>query len=186
MAEIRIPQDPPVALEVDGENVVCRIEAADWWMRRLAHADWYGLATGAAPILQKRLLDSGDSFDLDDAARLAIAITELVTGMGWPRAVRLAATVGSNWPAFEAWAVTNAHGLDLLAAAPRRTLAAAYAMLLGQCEKEAEADALNRRLDDPSGVPGITRSERRRAFAMSADEIAAMQQGMPALQGGGA
>ncbi|MGW0681821.1 hypothetical protein ACWD2L_00465 [Streptomyces sp. NPDC002754] len=185
MAELRIPRDPPVAFEVDGETVVCEHTTAEWWVRRLAVADWLDLATGAVPILQKRLLDRDDRFDLDDAARLAIAITELVTGMGWPRAVRLAATVGAAWPTFEAWAVTNAHGLDLLTAPPRRTLAAAYAMLLGQCEKEAEADALIRRLDDPNGMPGITHGERRKAFTMSAEEIAAMQQGVPALKGGG-
>ncbi|MFJ8934023.1 hypothetical protein ACIRLA_46410 [Streptomyces sp. NPDC102364] len=184
MPEQRIPHDPPVALEVDGQAAVCPHAAAEWWMRRLAAANWYGIAVGAAPHLADRIGDALDAFDLDDAARIAIALTETVTGMSWPRAVRLAATVGANWPAFEAWAATHAAGLDLLNVPPRRTLAAAYAMLLAQCEKEAEAEAMNRRLDDPNNVPGITHGERRRAFTMSAEEIAAMQQGAPALKGG--
>lgn len=183
MAEARIPHDPPVTFEVDGETVVCAHADAGWWMRRLAHADWFALATGAAPILQKRLLNSADGFDLDDAARFAIALTEHVTGMGWPRAVRLAATVGASWPQFEAWAATNAHGIDLVAGPPRRTLAAAQAMILAACEKEAEVEAQLRRMDDPNGVPGITTQERRRAFTMSADEIAAMQAPMPTRKG---
>jgi hypothetical protein len=180
---LRIPHDPPFTFTVDGAEVVCAQAAAAWWLPRFATADWLGLIAETFPLLTERLWDRADAFDLDDAARLAIALTEHVTGMGWPRAVRLSATVTADWSQFEAWATVNAHGLDLLTSPPRRALAAAQAMILAACEKEAEVESQLRRMDDPNGVPGITRQDRRRAFTMSAEDIAAMQAPMPTLKG---
>jgi hypothetical protein len=180
-----LPQDPPVTITVDGEKVVCAHTASAWWIGRLKDANWLGLACDAAPHLVARMWDREDAFDLDDAARLAIALTEHVTGMGWPRAVRLAAQAAHDWPMFEAWAATHAQGLDLMTAPPRRTLAAVNAMLLASCEKQADAERMMRQLDDPSGIPGITRAKRREAFTMSADEAAALSEPVPALNGGG-
>jgi hypothetical protein len=179
-----LPQDPPVTLSVDGESVVCAHTGALWWINRLKTADWLALAADTAPHLVARLWDPEDEFDLDDAARLAIALTELVTGMPWPRAVRLAAQAAHDWPMFEAWAITHAQGLDLATAPPRRTLAAANAMLLGSCEKPADGERIMRQLDDPNGVPGITRARQKAAFTMTADEAAALSQPVPALNGG--
>lgn len=184
MPGVRLPHDPPVTLTVDGDTVVCAHTDASWWITRLASGDWLSIATGSAPHLTDRLWDPQDEFDLDDAARLAIHLTEHVTAMPWPRTVRLAAQAAHDWPVFEAWTATHAHGLDPLTAPPRRTLAAVQAMLLSGCEKEADADAMMRRLDDPNNVPGVTRTARRHVFSMTADDVAALQALPPALKGG--
>lgn len=183
MTGARIPVDPPFTVTVDGADVVCARPDAAWWIGHLADANWLGLVLEVAPHTEARLWDPDDVFDLDDAARLAIAVTEHATRLPWQRAVRLAATIAADWPRHEAWAVTNAPGVDLATAPPRRALAVVQAMLLAGCEKESEVDRLMRRLDDPVGVPGLTSGARRAAFTMSAAELAALQEPMPMLKG---
>lgn len=152
-----LPEDPPITITVDGHPGLLGEPSASWWLPLLGCANWVTIGLSARSLfLEQRLADPGDDFDLPHLAELARVATLKATGMEWPRAVRLSATMGANWADFEAWAITHAHGLDPLTAPPRRTLAAALAMLRSGCEKERDLEKLHRQLDDPRGVPGIT------------------------------
>jgi hypothetical protein len=174
VAEPWIPKDPPFAVTIDDQEGQVTHARADWWIPVLARADWMAIADSVeiTPTLGYRLWDSRDAFDLDDAAQVAIRVTERVTGIPWPRAVRLAAQAYGAWAKFEAWATTHAHGLDPLTCPPRRVLAAVQAMLLGSCEKQQDVDRLMHQLDNPHQIPGITRAARTRAFVMDPADMA--------------
>lgn len=180
-----MPTDPPLVLDVDGVQHHVRHARASWWIPYLSTGNWFGLLTDAAPALMDRMWDSEDAFDMDDAARLTIQLVEGVCGMPWPRAIRLAAQADATWDRLESWAVTNAGGLDLMTAPPRRTLAVVQAMLFATCEKESEIDALMRKLDDTLGIPGYTRTARRAAYTVDAAAMAELTSGPMLLGKGG-
>lgn len=169
-----LPTDPPFTVEVDGRSGVLDQPAASWWFRKLSEGNWYGIGTAIQGLhLEERIADRIDPFDVNALALLAHAVVRHATGYDWPRAVRLAATAANDWPAFEAWASRKAAGLDLYTAPPRRALPVVYALLQAGCEKEQDIDRLNRRLDDPRGIPGMPATQGpKRAPWSAADEAA--------------
>jgi len=149
-----LPQDPPVTVLVDGEELLLGGDT-HWWLERLACADWWGIVAAMQPadVLERRLADAEDSFDATDAAQLAADVVRGVTAYEWAWACRLAAVCGANWARISGWAME--HGIaDLLAHPPRVALVAAYRALLAAVADERGLNRLDRDLGRREGIPG--------------------------------
>ncbi|MFJ2774662.1 hypothetical protein [Streptomyces sp. NPDC087300] len=165
------PLDPPVTVLVDTQAWVWDLPTTEW-IGAWASAAFVHLAVmgrdprGRPGGLLERLADPRDPFDLIDCRDLSHQITQAVTGMSWPRAVRLARLAAGAWPILDA----RAH-FDPLTAPPRRVMSLALRLKLESAEDNDGARAMAKRLESPRHIPGCPQKRRpaRRGLPITGD-----------------